>query len=78
MKFLKLDVKTGLFTTSITLQDPNPFNSALPKVTRTVIGNGVLLPNQQVGLGYFLLPAVSGPPANVTTSPLTSGTVRIQ
>jgi hypothetical protein len=39
--------------------------------------SGVLLPGSGLGTGYFLLPGIVGPPANVTTSPMTSGQVRV-
>ncbi|MEQ1751358.1 MAG: hypothetical protein ABL974_18185, partial [Prosthecobacter sp.] len=77
VKLTKLDVVKGTFTGSLTLKDTNPFNAALPQVARPVNFNGVLLPASGKGTGYFLLPSITGPPANATTSPMSSGRVRI-
>ena len=77
VKITKLDVAKGTFTGSFTLKQPNPFNATLPQIVRPVTFNGVLVPSLGKGTGYFLLPAISGPPANVTTSPMTSGQVRL-
>jgi hypothetical protein len=77
MKLTKIDVAKGTFTGSMTLRDTNPFNAALPKISRPVNFNGVLLPAAGMATGYFLLPSIAGPPANVTTSPMTSGRVTI-
>ncbi|MEQ1748808.1 MAG: choice-of-anchor D domain-containing protein [Prosthecobacter sp.] len=77
IKLTKIDVIKGTFTGSLALKDNNPFNAALPRIARPVTFNGVLLPTPGKGTGYFLLPGITGPPANVTTSPMTSGRVRI-
>jgi len=77
VKLTKLDTTKGLFTGTMTLKDDNPFNSALPQISRVVTFNGVLLPVDTMGTGYFLLPSIAGPPANVTTSPQSSGLVRL-
>ncbi len=79
VKLTRLDVAKGLFTGTLTLKDPNPFNGTLPQVARTLTFNGVLLPTISggTGTGYGWLPAIGGPPANVTTSPQTSFLVRI-
>lgn len=77
MKLTKIDVAKGTFTGSMTLRDTNPFNEALPKISRPVNFNGVLLPAAGMATGYFLLPSIAGPPANVSTSPMTSGRVTI-
>ncbi len=77
MKLTKIDVAKGTFTGSMTLRDTNPFNAALPKISRSVKFNGVLLPAARIATGYFLLPSIAGPPANVTTTPMTSGRVTI-
>jgi alpha-tubulin suppressor-like RCC1 family protein len=77
VKLTKIDVTTGTFTGTMTLKDDNPFNAALPQVSRPVNFSGVLLPGSGIGTGYFLLPGIAGPPANVTTSPMTSGQVRV-
>jgi hypothetical protein len=77
MKLTRIDVAKGTFTGSMTLKDMNPFNAALPKISRPVNFNGVLLPSAGMATGYFLLPTITGPPANATTSPMTSGRVTI-
>ena len=77
VKLTKIDVVKGTFTGTMTLKDANPFNGALPQVSRVVNFNGVLLPTASMGTGYLLLPGITGPPANITTSPMTSGLVRI-
>jgi hypothetical protein len=77
MKLTRIDVAKGTFTGSMTLKDLNPFNAALPKISRPVSFNGVLLPAAGMATGYFLLPSITGPPANATTSPMTSGRVTI-
>jgi alpha-tubulin suppressor-like RCC1 family protein len=77
VKLTKIDIIKGTFTGTMTLKDNNPFNAALPHVSRPVNFNGVLLPTAGRGTGYFLLPSIAGPPANVTTSPMTSGQVRM-
>ena len=77
MKLTRIDVAKGTFTGSMTLKDLNPFNAALPMISRPVSFNGVLLPAAGMATGYFLLPSIAGPPANVTTSPMTSGQVRV-
>ncbi len=79
VRVTKIDATKGTFIGSLTLKDPNPFNGALPQVSRTVPFNGVFLQgSHNIGTGYFLLPAISGPPANTTTSPQTSGQVKIE
>ena len=77
VKLTKIDIIKGTFTGTMTLKDNNPFNAALPQISRPVNFNGVLLPTAGMGTGYFLLPSIAGPPANVTTSPMTSGQVRV-
>ena len=77
VKLTKIDVTIGTFIGTMTLKDNNPFNTALPQVSRPVNFSGVLLPGSGLGTGYFLLPGIAGPPANVTTSPMTSGQVRV-
>ncbi len=77
MKLTRIDVAKGTFTGSMTLKDLNPFNAALPMISRPVSFNGVLLPAAGMATGYFLLPSITGPPANATTSPITSGRVTI-
>ena len=74
----KIDPAKGTFTGSVALRDPNPFSTILPQVSRSVVFNGVFLQGgNNLGTGWFLLPSITGPPANVTTSPLTSGQVLI-
>ena len=77
MKLTRIDVAKGTFTGLMTLKDLNPFNAALPMISRPVNFNGVLLPAAGRATGYFLLPSIAGPPANATTSPMTSGRVTI-
>ena len=78
IRVTSINASTGTFTGSMTLKDTNPFNAALPQVARVVAFNGVFLQGtQNLGTGYFLLPAIAGPPANVATSPETSGQVTI-
>jgi hypothetical protein len=77
VKLTKIDIIKGTFTGTMTLKDNNPFKAALPQISRPVNFNGVLLPTAGMGTGYFLLPSIAGPPANVTTSPMTSGQVRV-
>jgi hypothetical protein len=77
MKLTRIDMVKGTFTGSMTLKDLNPFNAALPMISRPVNFNGVLLPAAGMATGYFLLPSITGPPANATTSPMTSGRVTI-
>jgi hypothetical protein len=77
IKLTRIDVAKGTFTGSMTLKDANPFNAALPMISRPVSFNGVLLPAAGMGTGYFLLPSITGPPANATASPMTSGRVTI-
>ncbi len=78
VRITKITPATGAFTGSFTLKDNNPFNGALPQVSRTANFNGVFLQGAlNQGTGYFLLPTIAGPPANVTTSPLTSGQVSL-
>ena len=78
VKFTKIDLTKGTFTGTMSLQETNPFNAFLPKVTRPVTFQGVLVPSIGNGTGYFLLPRIAGPPADVIKSPMISGQVRIQ
>ncbi len=77
VKIIKLDITKGTFSGTFTLKDTNPFNATLPQISRPVSFSGILLPAASTGTGYFLLPGILGPPANVTTSPLASGLVHI-
>jgi hypothetical protein len=74
---LSVNIAQGTFTGSMTLRDPNPFNPSLPWISRPVKFTGVLNFLTGNGTGYFLLPSIAGPPANVTSSPMTSGRVII-
>ena len=77
VKLSKLDVAKGTFTGTMTLKDDNLFTGVLPQLSREVDFSGVLLPGAGMGTGYFLLPSITGPPADVKTSPMTSGLMRI-
>ncbi len=77
VKLTKLDVAKGTFTGTMALKDDNLFTGALPQLSREVDFSGVLLPGAGMGTGYFLLPSIIGPPANVKTSPMSSGLVRL-
>ncbi len=50
---------TGLFSGSFALADPNPLNTSVI-VKRTSKFSGVFLPNEGVGAGFFILPALPG------------------
>lgn len=69
---LSVNMAQGTFTGSMTLRDPNPFNPSLPLISRSVRFTGVLNFLTGNGTGYLLLPSIVGPPANVTSSPVTS------
>ncbi|WP_170266625.1 choice-of-anchor D domain-containing protein [Brevifollis gellanilyticus] len=77
IKLTKIDVVKGTYMGTMTLKDPNPFNASLPQVSRPVTFQGVLVPHLNFGTGYFLLPAIAGPPVDVTKSPTLSGRVQI-
>ncbi len=78
IRITAIDPANGTFTGSLVLVDPNPFSAQLPPVSRTVGFKGVFLQGvNNGGTGYFLLPSTSGPPVNVTTSPMFSGQVNL-
>ena len=56
---LTATASTGLFSGSFVLADPNPTNTAVT-VKRTSKFSGVFLPNEGVGAGFFVLPALPG------------------
>ncbi|GEP46295.1 hypothetical protein BGE01nite_55860 [Brevifollis gellanilyticus] len=80
---VKLDVQapTGLLSGQFTLQDEDPVKPAR-LITRNVPYRGILLQEQGIGVGYFLLPTLPDPEATVrttlATSPLVSGRVLIE
>ena len=79
IKITAINAASGTFAGNLTLKDPNPWDANLAPVVRPVNFSGVFLqgPQNNFGTGYFLLPAITGPPANVTTSAETSGQVMI-
>jgi subtilisin family serine protease len=56
---LTATASTGLFSGSFVLADPNPLNTSVI-VKRTSKFSGVFLPNEGVGAGFFILPALPG------------------
>ena len=78
IKVSTINTANGTFAGSLILSDPNPYNAALAKIARPLSFNGVFLQGaNNIGTGWFLMPSIAGPPANVTTSPMTSGQVLI-
>ncbi len=67
---------TGFFTGQLTLRDEDPSNPART-IVRTVQYRGLLLQEQDMGLGSFLVPALpdplATPPTTIATSPMLSG-----
>jgi len=76
VRLTSLNASTGLFTGSLILSDENP-NRALLREARPVTFQGVLLPDEAVGAGYFLLNELSVPPATPAKMPQRSGRVTI-
>lgn len=77
---LKLNAVTGVFTGSFKMVDANPVRPA-QRLTRTVTYHGALIPGEDGGHGYFLLPEL--PDAEVKGSSLGntrqwSGQVRLE
>lgn len=56
---LTATASTGLFSGTFVLADPNPLNTSVI-VKRTAKFSGVLLKNEGVGAGFFVLPALPG------------------
>lgn len=76
---LTLIATTGLFSGSFIIKDINPTNISRT-LTRTVSFSGCLIPGQDIGLGYFLLPelpkvGVKG--SSLSNTPLWSGGVEL-
>lgn len=76
---LTLTATTGMFSGSFVLKDVNPANVS-QMLTRTVSFSGCLIPGQDRGVGYFLLPEL--PVAGVkgsalTNTPMWSGAVEL-
>lgn len=77
---LRLDVKNGVFSGSLTFTDFNPLAPS-KNLTRIAGFQGVLLPSSQTGAGNFILPQLptAGPPAtSASTSPILSGGILIE
>jgi len=80
---LRLDVyaPTGLFTGQFTLRDEDPANPART-IPRAVQYRGVLLPEWESGVGFFLVPKLADPsaepPTTLQTSPIVSGSVQVE
>lgn len=80
---LRLDVyaPTGLFTGQFTLRDEDPANPART-IPRVVQYRGVLLPEWESGIGFFLVPKLADlsadPPTTLQTSPIVSGSVQVE
>jgi hypothetical protein len=76
---LTLTAKTGMFSGSFAIKDVNPANVS-QMLTRTVSFSGCLIPGQNLGVGYFLLPEL--PTAGLkgsalTNTPMWSGAVEL-
>lgn len=77
---LRLDLKNGVFSGSLTFSDFNPLAPA-KNLARKAGFQGVLLPSSQTGAGNFILPQLpsAGPPAtSASTSPVLSGGILIE
>lgn len=77
---LRLDVKNGVFSGSLTFTDFNPLAPS-KNLARKAGFQGVLLPSSQTGAGNFILPQLptAGPPAtSASTSPILSGGILIE
>lgn len=73
---LTLAPATGLFNGTFTLSDPNPAKPAAP-LKRTVEYRGCLIPGNNHGAGYFLVPELSSAGLLSTTSPINSGALTL-
>ena len=71
VKITSLSPATGIFSGSFVLKDPNPTRLE----TRTTTFQGVILPGQNMGDGFFLLSELSVPPTPASKMPQNSGRV---
>lgn len=76
VRLTSLNPTTGLFTGTLTLSDENP-DRAFQRESRPITFQGVLLTDEAVGAGYFLLNELSVPPATPAKMPQRSGRVSI-
>ncbi len=75
---LDIYVPTGFFSGQVTLRDPDLVNPERI-ITRIVQYRGMLLPDFDQGIGYFLLPGLpdagADPPTNSSNTPIVSGSL---
>jgi hypothetical protein len=76
VRLTSLNSTTGLFTGTLTLSDENPDRDFV-RERRTVTFQGVLISDEAVGAGFFLLNELSVPPATPVKMPQWSGRVAI-
>lgn len=79
LKSLTFNATKGTFTGQLSFSDPNPVIPARPYV-RNAKFQGVVLPIQKRGAGYFMLnqlPVSEPVPTTLTTSPILSGEVKL-